>query len=333
MHTFLAEKRPGGEMSSTSSSISTKNLENYVVKLKNNRNRNSTKKNYYSVWRTFNEFFIKLDRKPPTWEERLILFVGFLVSKQRKSTTIKSYISAIKSVLADDGVMLNEDRFLLGSLTRACRLINDKVRTRLPIQKGILNILIKTCLQHFNQISQPYLGSLHSALLMAGYFGLLRVGELTAGEHPILAKDVHIGENKKKILFVLRTSKTHWTDVSPQFVKIASRKANVMVKPEEQYDTGFCPFKIINNYIERRPQIKDNKEQFFIFSDGSPVKPTHMRNVLKNLLIKGGFNSKLYGTHSLRIGRASDLRKMNLSVETIKNLGRWSSNSVFLYLK
>ena len=321
-------------MSSTTSSISTKNLENYVVKLKNNRNRSSTKKNYYTVWRTFNEFFIKLDRKPPTWEERLILFVGFLVSKQRKSTTIKSYISAIKSVLADDDVTLNEDRFLLGSLTKACRLINDKVRTRLPIQKGMLNILIRTCLQHFDQIRQSYLGQLYSALLMAGYFGLLRVGELTAGEHPILAKDVHIGENKNKILFVLRTSKTHWTDVSPQFVKIASRKVSMTDKvDEQQIETGFCPFKIINDYITKRPEISNNDQQFFVFSDGSAVKPTHMRTVLKKLLVQAGFNKKLYGTHSLRIRRASDLRKMQISVETIKNLGRWRSNSVFLYLK
>ena len=305
-------------------------------KLKNNRNRNSTRKNYYCVWRKFNEFFIKLDRKPRTWEDRLILFVGYLVQNNRKSCTIKSYISAIKSVLAEDNIILNEDRFLLTSLTKACKLVNDKVRTRLPIQKGILNILIKECYKYFEAENQPYLASLYSALFMAGYFGLLRVGELTGGEHPILAGDVHIGENKDKILFILRTSKTHWKDSTLQLVKIASRRASSNFEQKDRkLDelTTYCPFKLIKGYISMRPNITSHSQQFFVFSDGTPVRPRHMRNALKLLLVKCGFNSKLYGTHSLRIGRASDLRKMQISVETIKKLGRWQSNSVFLYLK
>ena len=315
---------------SSVSSISTKNLEIYVTKLKNNRNRESTKRNYYTVWRTFNEFFIKLDRKPKSWEDRLILFVGYLISRNRKSSTIKSYVSAIKSVLAQDGVFLSEDRFLLTSLTKACKLVNDKVRTRLPIQKGMLNIIIKNCQEFYNKRSQPYLATLYSALLMTGYFGLLRVGELTSGEHPIKARDVHIGENKKKLLFILRTSKTHWSDVSPQLVKIASRKNTTAPKGQK---AGYCPFKIVEEYLAVRPEILNNDEQFFVFQDNSPVKPMHMRCTLKKLLTLSGFNCKLYSCHSLRIGRASDLRKMNLSVETIKKLGRWASNSVFLYLK
>ena len=318
-------------MSSTTSSISTKNLENYVDRLRNNRNRNSTKKNYYTVWRTFNEFFVKLDRKPHTWEERLILFVGYLIEKKRKSATIKSYISAIKSVLADDGVKLNEDRFLLTSLTKACKLVNDKVRTRLPIQKGILNILIKKCNEFFSEQNQSYLAILYSALFMAGYFGLLRVGELTGGEHPIRAVDVHMGENKNKILFILQTSKTHWKDSCPQMVKIASRKETNV--PSQNDHIGYCPFALIKRYIAVRPKLLNQSQQFFVFSDGAPVKPRHMRTTLKKLLTISGFDSRLYGTHSLRIRRASDLRKMLLSVETIKKLGRWSSNSVFLYLK
>ena len=64
---------------------------------------------------------MRLDTKPSTWEERLVLFVRFLIQQRRKSTTIRSYISAIKSVLRDDGEELNEDIFLLKSLTRACK--------------------------------------------------------------------------------------------------------------------------------------------------------------------------------------------------------------------
>ena len=93
--------------------------------------------------RISNEFVIRLDRKPPTWEERMVLYVGYLITQNKKSTTIRSYISAIRSVLRDDDVSLNEDKYLLTSLTKACRLKNDQVRTRLPIQQGVLEVLIK----------------------------------------------------------------------------------------------------------------------------------------------------------------------------------------------
>ena len=44
-------------------------------------------------------FFVRLDSKPECWEDRLILYIGFLIEKNRRSSTIKSYISAIKAVL------------------------------------------------------------------------------------------------------------------------------------------------------------------------------------------------------------------------------------------
>ena len=175
---------------STASSISTRAIENIVNRLKNGRNRGTTKRTYYNIWKNFNQFIIKLDRKSPTWEERIVLYVGYLVNQKRKSNTIKSYISAIRSVLRDDGVILNEDKYLLTSLTKACRLINDQVMTRLPIQRGVLGVIIKHVKEYF--ITQPYLEKLFSALFASAYFGLLRVGEITQSEHVVLACNVHI---------------------------------------------------------------------------------------------------------------------------------------------
>ena len=62
-------------------------------------------------------------------------------------------------------------------------------------------------------------------MISTSYFGLLRVGEITSGDHPVLATDVHIAANKRKIMFVLHTSKTHWKNMKPQMIKITSSKA------------------------------------------------------------------------------------------------------------
>ena len=93
---------------STSSTISTQAVLQVVEKLKLQHHQDSTRKSYYSTWRQFNEFFIKLDEKPDNWEDRLILFVGYLVEDNKKSSTIKSYVSAIKPVLREDGIVMNE---------------------------------------------------------------------------------------------------------------------------------------------------------------------------------------------------------------------------------
>ena len=68
-----------------------------------------TQQNYYGIWKNFNRFFLRLDVKPNAWEERLKLYVGYLVGCNKQSMTIKSYISAIKAVLYGVGIELNED--------------------------------------------------------------------------------------------------------------------------------------------------------------------------------------------------------------------------------
>ena len=209
----------------SSSSISTSAMEMIIDRLRRERIRDSTRRNYYSIWKTFNQFFIRLDVKPRTWEDRLILFVAYLIQGKKQSQTIKSYISAVKVVLRDDGVTINEDKFLFNSLTRACKLKHDRVRTRLPINKGMLHVLLRRTRDHFNREGQRYLKHMYCALFATAYFGMFRVGELMSGGHPIRAVDVHIGKNKKKMLFILRSSKTHGECDKPQVVKIQNVSA------------------------------------------------------------------------------------------------------------
>ena len=298
--------------------------------LKVERNRGTTKRAYYNTWKNFNQFIIKLDKRPPTWEERLVLYVGYLVSQRRKASTIKSYISAIRSVLREDGVVLNEDKYVLTSLTKACRYINDEVQTRLPIQIGVLVLIIRQVKLHFQ--NQPYMRTLFSALFITAYFGLLRVGELPYNEHVIKARDVHLAQNKNQVLFILRSSKTHWSDNKPQLVKICERTIQ-LPNHNLRHKSNTCPFKWLEKYLIIRPMSEDRSEQFFAFSDNSPVKPMHARNTLKIMLSEAGLDPLYYGMHSFRIGRASALLKLQFSVKSIKKLSRWHSNAIYTYLR
>ena len=278
------KRKKNSQAESTNSSISTAAMEDIIEKFRFKNVRNSTKTNYFSVWRSFNEFFIKLDREPETWEDRLVLFVGYLIDSKKQSQTIKSYISAIKLILRNDGVELKENKFLISSLTKACRYENDCVRTRLPIQNGLLQIIIKETKTYYeDQINQPYLALLYCTLFNTAYNGLFRVGELTSSEHSVRVTDVHIAVNKDKFLFILRSSKTHGKYMHPQSVQISREKGPEIYKNHKS-KTKFCPFQMLRDYVTERPGYLSNSEPFFVFSDRQPVQPSHMRGTLKFIL-------------------------------------------------
>ena len=85
--------------------------------------------------------------------------------------------------------------------------------------------------------------------------------------------------------------------------------------------------------MDIRGPYKDKQEQFFVFTDLSPVKPEHIRSLLRQLLHNLNLDKLLYDVHSFRIGRTCDLEKMGYTVDQIKAMGRWRSNAVYRYLK
>ena len=257
------------------------------------------------------------------------MYVGFLVEKNSKSNTIKSYISAIKAVLEEDGVILSADKYLLSSLTKACKYRNDRVTTRLPIHKKLL-YLILAALEELLE-DQPYLYKLYLALFTSSYYGMLRIGEVLTGDHPVKAWDVHLADNKKKLLFILRTSKTHWTDSHPQLIKIiGTLLLNVPLSLESQ---KFCPFEAVREYIRIQPKIRSVvSKPFFVFSDRTPVKAAHVRKLLKDSIDRINLDSSLYEFHGICAGRALDLQAQGISIPVLARLGQWKSNAIYAYL-
>ena len=135
---------------------------------------------------------------------------------------------------------------------------------------------------------QPYLLILYRAIFITLYFGLFRIGELTAesGNHAVLAKDVCIGRNKNKLMFVLHTSKTHTKGHKPQIIKISETRCfqSTAATSQQTMCYRYCPFKMIKNYIDiRKHRVHDN-EQFFVFTDRSLVSANQLRTTLKSAI-------------------------------------------------
>ena len=309
-------------------------MNSVLDRLTNNQTRSSTTSNYLSIWKHLNKFIINLDtRQNLSWEQKTALFGAYLVDSGVQSSTLRSYFSAIKHILRLDGYKWDDNQVLLNSLVRGCKMENDKVKIRLPIQKGLLEMLLFEIARYFNQdSSQPYLEHLYKAIFILGYYGMFRVGELTLSPHTMKACNIHVGNNKDKIQVVLYTSKTHGEESRPQKIKI-SAVANVGQAYTHRQTGLFCPFRCVIKYMKFRGSYNEDSEQFFVFRDRSPVKPDQLRNTLRTLLDRLGLDSMLYDVHSFRIGRTCDLHKFGYSIEQIKAMGRWKSNAVYKYLK
>ena len=217
----------------------------------------------------------------------------------------------------------------MSTLTWACRIINDKVKTRLPIQCGLLELLLFKVTRYFDG-KQPYLECLYQTLFAICYYGLFRVGELTYSPHVIKAKDVHMAHNKDKLLIILYSSKTHSIAVRPQKVKITS---NISEWSGSYHQRHFCPFNLMRRFMRMRGDVLSPSEPFFLFSDQHPVQQNTARKLLKLLLIQLGLDHTLYDMHSLRIGRSTDLIKFHYQFDEVKWMGWWKSNVILKYIR
>ena len=240
---------------------------------------------------------------------------------------------AIKRILIDDGYPWDDTKLLLTSLTRACWLVNDHVKTRLPIQCRLLELILFEVQRAFRETNKIYLQVLFQALFALGYYGLFRVGELTTaeGNHTVKAKDIHISDNGRKMLIILHLSKTHSQGMRPQKIRIV---ANSVERSGKHANKNFCQIELTQNFLRMwGSHYKEDDEHLFIYRDGTPVSANQARKLLNLMIERLGLDSNLYGFHSFRVGRTTDLIKFSYSFEEVKCMGRWKSNVIYKYIR
>ena len=71
---------------------------------------------------------------PDSWEDRLRVYIAFLVQ-----------------------IIITDDQFVLASLVKTCKIKNDILMVRLPIQRGFLRLILDRMDEYYLSRSQPYL--------------------------------------------------------------------------------------------------------------------------------------------------------------------------------
>lgn len=316
--------------------MSTEYFQRVLDQLATKAVEDSTMEVYMAAWHAMNKFYCRLDRKPKPWDQRMSLFIAFMIKKRFEKATIQTYISGIKYILRNIlHVDVDDNAFRFTALIKAARYKNNKVNIRMPIKLNLLNRILETIPKIKRLQNQPYLVALYRAMFAAAYYGLLRVGEMS-GKHAVSAKNVHIARNKHKVQIRLWTSKTLKWGQWPHDIKIDGLHDCKWCYPEIKGKSShrYCLVHILDAFNKVRDSTKGTTN-FFIFKSGVAVSGQAFRRTLREALSLIGLKDVVtrYNGHSLRSGRASDLWKLGFSLADIRYIGCWKSNCVFKYLK
>lgn len=279
----------------------------------------STVSSYGTGPRAYTDYALahSLDPSMPPSRPRLIGFVTYRADFYLSSHgSIRGYLAGLKFLCRSLGVSTEAfgDTQLELLLRSVKRDRGARPRPpRLPITVWIL-LRVRPLLD----LSDPSQEALW-ALLTVAVYGLFRAGELTRKKNnePCLRRAVQWFPSYFELH--LPSSKTD----------VFRHGATVRVYKN---DSPTCAYSALWNHWRRAPDQTPGAPLFQL-AGGSAVTYRMLHACLKLLMLRLGFDPKLVGTHSLRIGGATTLAVLGFPAHVIQAMGRWKSLSYQLYTR
>ena len=247
-------------------------------------------------------------------------FVTHLLKSGLKCSTIRSYLSAISAFhkLLGHSDPTNSyliSRLLKTDLTSIQKSSTSLLPLNLNVLKKVIKILPSTVICSYDVI-------LFKSLFLFSYYCCTRACEVvydpkSLPSHTLKLSDVVIcSGNSPSLIVTFRTFK-HSTEP-------------VSITLNSCLDSIYCPVRAFFKYISLRG---DQPGFIFLNSLKRPLNRSNYATTLKNCISKLGLPGTRYNTHSLRIGRATDLAIAGNPAHIIKNIGRWKSDAYKKYIR
>ena len=278
----------------------------------------NTVENYYYAFQSWDRWaklygLVSLPAQPVS----LALYLLFRIQQGGTYAVCKGAVYGIKHIhklhMASDPT---EEPLVLSMLEASKRLDTHVVVKREPITIDILQKLYTTTVKGR--------GSLNDIRVMCfsilGYSGFLRYDELSSLRVcDIVFQPTHVR------VFIEKSKTDQYRD--GKWCYIANG------------DTELCPTKIIHLYLEKCG-ITDFTSDEYLFraiskgkyyeklrNKNKPISYTRVREILLAALKEIGVDTKVFGTHSLRAGGATQAANSGVPDRLFKKHGRWRSES------
>lgn len=261
----------------------------------------------------------------PSCTQHVILFIAKCFEDNLAASTVLTYISALSYFHKINNMTDSTNNFVVKKCLQGYQKSKNSCDSRRPITYGILKKLISslafTANSHFLRI-------LLKAMYLLAFHALLRVGEFTAktanSGNPILkAHDVTFKFDSNNLIPI-------GFELSLSGYKHSQGKITTLYIPKNETDLLNCPVHALWMYFKLR---EPKNGPIFTFMDGAPVTRSFFAYQLNLSLCWSGCNTKLYKSHSFRIGKATMAAAQGISDEVISRMGRWSSSAVKNYIR
>ncbi|XP_018123191.1 uncharacterized protein LOC108719089 [Xenopus laevis] len=207
--------------------------------------------------------------------------------------------------------------FVVRQVVRGLKKGNIRCDTRRPVSVPMLTDLLRVlegiC------FSQYEVHLFRLAFLLA-FFGAFRIGELVSPSKRVLGglqkADVELGVDWVGIW--LRRKKTDQLGKGRRVVLYALEGASL------------CPFASLQWWLEVSPS---REGPLLIHMDGTPLTRFQFVKVFRWGLAQIGKAPMEYGSHSFRIGAATEAARLGLGEAVVRRIGRWESKRFQSYVR
>ena len=254
--------------------------------------------------------------------ETAVLFMTYLNLEGYAASTVHTYMSLINHMQKlEKGPDLMSFQLVRKTLDGI-----DKTSTPKALRQPItLNLLEKLMFNVNLVLEDPYSCYLYKALFSSMFFMCARVGEVALSQgqknHVLQLSDITFkdwGQNTEH-LEVSFTSFKH------------NKTGKVHKIPVYPHASKACPILAMKSYLSLRGGTPG--PLFTLMGSTKPIPAAQVSAVLSRALRVSGENPELFGTHSFRIGRCSELASQGASSEKIKFLGRFHSDAFMKYVR
>lgn len=279
----------------------------------------TTFRNYSTQWKALLEYLslANIPEKFPLPPHVLLLYISHLARSGKAVSTIKSTVAAIATIhnlLYDTDPTKN---LLISRSLKGLEKVSKEPSSLLPITRDLLASL----LARLDFLDLPRFDTTATKAIFAlAYMGCFRIGELVfseSGKHTAKLENFSILKFPagKELRILLPSFKHH------------SAPASITIKESKG---SFCAIKLLENYLSIRPKTSD---YLFLDKKGRPYNRGEIAKTLKRGLRNLVPSTKRYNTHSLRIGRTSDLVRQGAPESIIQQTGRWKSLAYRSYFR
>ena len=170
---------------------------------------------------------------------------------------------------------------------------------------------------------EEYLLRALKAIFLLAYHACLRIGEVVesgSAAHTLLLSDIKLMNKSEPVPAIRLTLRSF---------KFSRKPARLLLSPHPS--DAHCPVVALLKFLELRSSAAG--PIFVHKNNGRNINRAFVAKHLSRLLALAGRDPKDFNTHSLRVGRATDLALAGQPDSIIRQTGRWQSAAYLNYLR